>query len=48
MGLGIGGDYPLSAVISSEFAATKFRGRMMAGVLPFKVLEISVSELRYT
>lgn len=29
MGLGIGGDYPLSAVISSEFASTKIRGRMM-------------------
>lgn len=32
MGLGIGGDYPLSAVISSEFAATKIRGRMMSAV----------------
>ncbi|KAG6878356.1 hypothetical protein C0993_008114 [Termitomyces sp. T159_Od127] len=30
MGIGIGGDYPLSAVISSEFAATRIRGRMMA------------------
>lgn len=29
MGIGIGGDYPLSAVISSEFASTKIRGRMM-------------------
>jgi PHS family inorganic phosphate transporter-like MFS transporter len=32
MGVGIGGDYPLSAVISSEFAATKIRGRMMTAV----------------
>jgi len=32
MGIGIGGDYPLSAVISSEFAATKIRGRMMTAV----------------
>lgn len=32
MGVGIGGDYPLSAVISSEFAATKIRGRMMVAV----------------
>jgi len=32
MGLGIGGDYPLSAVISSEFASTKIRGRMMTAV----------------
>jgi PHS family inorganic phosphate transporter-like MFS transporter len=29
MGVGIGGDYPLSAVITSEFSATKFRGRLM-------------------
>lgn len=32
MGLGIGGDYPLSAVITSEFASTKIRGRMMTAV----------------
>ncbi|TKA56933.1 hypothetical protein B0A53_01334 [Rhodotorula sp. CCFEE 5036] len=30
MGVGIGGDYPLSSVITSEFAATRIRGRMMA------------------
>lgn len=29
MGVGIGGDYPLSAVISSEFASTRIRGRIM-------------------
>ncbi|BGP16465.1 hypothetical protein JCM10213v2_004467 [Rhodosporidiobolus nylandii] len=29
MGVGIGGDYPLSATITSEFAATRIRGRMM-------------------
>ncbi|KAL4802392.1 major facilitator superfamily domain-containing protein [Aspergillus unguis] len=32
MGLGLGGDYPLSAVICSEFAPTRIRGRMMAAV----------------
>ncbi|QRV86964.1 Sugar (and other) transporter [Ceratobasidium sp. AG-Ba] len=32
MGIGIGGDYPLSAVITSEFAATRIRGRMMTAV----------------
>lgn len=32
MGIGVGGDYPLSAVISSEFASTKIRGRMMTAV----------------
>jgi len=32
MGIGIGGDYPLSAVISSEFSSTKIRGRLMTAV----------------
>jgi PHS family inorganic phosphate transporter-like MFS transporter len=32
MGVGVGGDYPLSAIITSEFAATRIRGRMMASV----------------
>ena len=31
-GIGIGGDYPVSSVITSEFAARKIRGRMMAAV----------------
>ncbi|KAF7585155.1 hypothetical protein BBP40_012062 [Aspergillus hancockii] len=32
MGIGIGGDYPLSSIITSEFATTKHRGAMMAAV----------------
>lgn len=32
MGLGIGGDYPLSAVIASEFAPSHIRGRMRSAV----------------
>ncbi|KAN0084681.1 Major facilitator superfamily domain containing protein [Elaphomyces granulatus] len=32
LGIGIGGDYPLSAVITSEFAPTKHRSRMLASV----------------
>ncbi|KAJ0415161.1 major facilitator superfamily domain-containing protein [Aspergillus carlsbadensis] len=32
MGLGLGGDYPLSAVICSEFAPTRIRGQMLAAV----------------
>ncbi|CAG8634792.1 15738_t:CDS:2 [Cetraspora pellucida] len=32
LGIGIGGDYPLSAVITSEFATIKRRGAMMAAV----------------
>jgi PHS family inorganic phosphate transporter-like MFS transporter len=36
LGIGIGGDYPLSAVISSEFAATRSRGRLMTAVFAFQ------------
>ncbi|KAJ6566649.1 inorganic phosphate transporter [Mycena capillaripes] len=32
VGLGIGGDYPLSATIASEFASTRVRGRMMTSI----------------
>ncbi|KAF9888915.1 phosphate transporter [Aspergillus nanangensis] len=32
MGIGIGGDHPLSSIITSEFATTKHRGAMMAAV----------------
>src|ERR1043165_4384209 len=32
LGIGIGGDYPLSAIITSEFATKKRRGAMMASV----------------
>ncbi|KAG0368464.1 Inorganic phosphate transporter pho84 [Gamsiella multidivaricata] len=32
LGIGVGGDYPLSAVITSEFATTHRRGAMMAAV----------------
>ncbi|KAI6037689.1 major facilitator superfamily domain-containing protein [Pisolithus marmoratus] len=36
MGVGIGGDYPLSAIISSEFAAIRSRGRLMTAVFAFQ------------
>ncbi|KAK0201497.1 phosphate transporter [Desarmillaria ectypa] len=36
MGIGVGGDYPLSAIISSEFASTRIRGRMMNAVFAFQ------------
>lgn len=36
MGIGIGGDYPLSAIITSEFAATENRGRLMTVVFAFQ------------
>ncbi|VVT49344.1 uncharacterized protein SAPINGB_P002224 [Magnusiomyces paraingens] len=32
MGIGIGGDYPLSSIITSEFATTKWRGAIMSAV----------------
>ncbi|KAJ7609920.1 major facilitator superfamily domain-containing protein [Roridomyces roridus] len=32
VGFGLGGDYPLSATIASEFAATRIRGRMITTV----------------
>ena len=32
LGIGVGGDYPLSAVITSEFASTRLRGRLMTAV----------------
>ena len=33
MGIGIGGDYPLSSIITSEFATTKWRGAMMVSTI---------------
>ena len=32
LGVGVGGDYPISAIIAAEFAPTKMRGRMIAMV----------------
>lgn len=37
-GIGIGGDYPLSSVITSEFATTRWRGAMMAAVFAMQGL----------
>ncbi|KAL6898916.1 major facilitator superfamily domain-containing protein [Trichoderma evansii] len=38
MGVGIGGDYPLSSIITSEFATTKWRGAMMSAVFAMQGL----------
>lgn len=38
MFIGIGGDYPLSAIITSEFATTKWRGAMMGAVFAMQGL----------
>ncbi|KAL1917600.1 uncharacterized protein VTP21DRAFT_3993 [Calcarisporiella thermophila] len=40
LGIGIGGDYPLSAVITSEFATTQRRGAMIAAVFAMQGLGI--------
>lgn len=32
LGIGVGGDYPISSIITSEFATLKWRGAMMATV----------------
>jgi len=38
MGVGIGGDYPLSSIITSEFSTTKWRGAMMGSVFAMQGL----------
>jgi PHS family inorganic phosphate transporter-like MFS transporter len=38
MGIGIGGDYPLSSVITAEFAPTRWRGAMVAAVFSMQGL----------
>ena len=45
LGIGIGGDYPMSAIITSEFASTRYRGRMMAAVFSMQgVYQTMVSQ----
>ncbi|ORY06361.1 MFS general substrate transporter [Basidiobolus meristosporus CBS 931.73] len=45
LGIGIGGDYPVSAVITSEFASTKRRGMMIAAVFASQGTGILVGAL---
>ncbi|MGC9210169.1 MAG: MFS transporter [Acidilobus sp.] len=45
MGLGIGGDYPASSTIASEYAPTKSRGRMVALVFSMQGLGIATAVL---
>ena len=47
LGIGIGGDYPMSAVITSEFASTRYRGRMMAAVFSMQGFGIITAALVY-
>ncbi|KAI9205918.1 major facilitator superfamily domain-containing protein [Polychytrium aggregatum] len=45
LGIGIGGDYPLSAIITSEFANVKWRGMLMAAVFSMQGVGILVGAL---
>ncbi|CAG8629561.1 1588_t:CDS:2 [Cetraspora pellucida] len=45
LGIGIGGDYPLSAVITSEFATTTRRGAMMSAVFAMQGIGILVAAI---
>ncbi|KAH9245196.1 hypothetical protein BASA81_017336 [Batrachochytrium salamandrivorans] len=42
LGIGIGGDYPMSAIITSEFANVKHRGMMMAAVFAMQGIGILI------
>eukprot|EP00842_Homolaphlyctis_polyrhiza_P003651 jgi/Hompol1/4287/HPOL_003568-RA len=43
LGIGIGGDYPMSAVITSEFANVRYRGLMLAAVFSMQGIGILLS-----
>ncbi|RKO85928.1 major facilitator superfamily domain-containing protein [Blyttiomyces helicus] len=45
LGIGIGGDYPMSATITSEFAQVRNRGRMVAAVFAMQGIGILVGGL---
>ncbi|KAE9456293.1 hypothetical protein C3L33_11811, partial [Rhododendron williamsianum] len=47
LGFGIGGDYPLSATIMSEYANKKTRGSFIAAVLQCKVHHVSEDDPGY-
>ncbi|EGF79659.1 hypothetical protein BATDEDRAFT_12018 [Batrachochytrium dendrobatidis JAM81] len=42
LGIGIGGDYPMSAIITSEFANVRYRGMMMSAVFAMQGIGILV------
>ncbi|KAI8586083.1 major facilitator superfamily domain-containing protein [Geranomyces variabilis] len=45
LGIGIGGDYPMSATITSEFAQVRYRGMMIAAVFGMQGIGILVGGL---
>ncbi|KAI9225264.1 MAG: phosphate transporter [Piptocephalis tieghemiana] len=48
LGFGIGGDYPLSATITSEFSSTRHRGAMMSAVFAMQGFGILAGALTAT
>ncbi|KAJ3124226.1 phosphate transporter [Physocladia obscura] len=47
LGIGIGGDYPMSAVITSEFANVRYRGMLLAAVFAMQGVGILTGSLVY-
>jgi MFS transporter, PHS family, inorganic phosphate transporter len=45
LGTGVGGDYPMAAVITSEFSSTRHRGRMMAAVFSMQGVNTHIFKL---
>ncbi|KAI9330756.1 major facilitator superfamily domain-containing protein [Obelidium mucronatum] len=47
LGVGIGGDYPMSAVITSEFASVRYRGMMLSAVFAMQGIGILMGSVVY-
>ncbi|KAI8609630.1 major facilitator superfamily domain-containing protein [Chytriomyces sp. MP71] len=47
LGVGVGGDYPASAVITSEFANVRYRGMMIAAVFAMQGIGILMGAIVY-
>ncbi|KAI8619870.1 major facilitator superfamily domain-containing protein [Chytriomyces sp. MP71] len=47
LGIGIGGDYPMSAVITSEFANVRYRGMLLSAVFAMQGIGILVGGIVY-
>ncbi|KAJ3027121.1 UNVERIFIED_CONTAM: phosphate transporter [Siphonaria sp. JEL0065] len=47
LGIGIGGDYPMSATITSEFANVRYRGMMISAVFAMQGVGIMVGGIVY-
>ncbi|KAI9346886.1 major facilitator superfamily domain-containing protein [Obelidium mucronatum] len=47
LGIGIGGDYPMSAIITSEFANVRYRGMMISAVFAMQGVGIMVGGIVY-